>query len=348
MRVVFFVQGREVPAARFRGWAIAHALAADGVETQVRAPVPSVYGDLGWAARVPGLRSILVPVSALCRLGQLRNLAATDVVFFQRPLTELPTLALERLAAKSRRTVFDFDDAIHLNWRGREKLRRMVELVDHVIAGNRNLADAAGAPTKTVVIPTAVDTTRWIAQPPRPTRERDVVVGWTGLSGNYRHLAVAAAPIARALRHTGARFLVISDRPPPAALADLHPEFVRWSVDGEIADLARLDVGVMPLPDGPRERGKCAFKLIQYMALGRPGVASPVGANAEVVRDGMDGFLPRNDSEWEEHLMRLIREPELRAELGWRARARIMEAYSLDAVLPSYRELLCPAGDVIA
>jgi glycosyltransferase involved in cell wall biosynthesis len=344
MRVVFFVQGRDVPAARFRGRAIAQALAADGIETQVRAPVPSVYGDLGFAGRVPGLRSLLVPVAALSRLGQLRYLNTSDVVFFQRPMIELPILALERLAARARRTVFDFDDTIYLNWRGREKLRRTVDLVDHIIAGNRNLADAAAAPAKTIIIPTVVNTGRWLAQPTSPSRGRDVVVGWTGLSCNYRHLATAAAPIARALRCTGARFLVISDRPPPAALSELHPEFVRWSGETEIEDLARLDLGVMPLPDGPRERGKCAFKLIQYMALGRPGVASPVGANAEVVRDGVDGFLPRTDSEWEDHLVRLIREPELRAGMGRRARARIVESYSIGTVLPRYRELLCPAG----
>ena len=344
MRVVFFVQGREVPAARFRGWAIARGLAASGLETEVRSPLPSVYGDLGFAARVPGLRAILVPVAALYRLGQLRDLRATDTVFFQRPMVELPTLALERLAARSRRSVFDFDDAIYLNWGGKAKLRRIVAMADRVIAGNRVLAEAADAPEKTIVLPTVVDTERWQAQPERATHGRDVVLGWTGLSCNYRHLTSAAAPIARALRHTGARFLVIADAPPPTSLAELRPEFVPWRAESEIADLARIDIGVMPLPDGPRERGKCAFKLIQYMALGRPGLASPVGANAEVVRDGVDGFLPNTESDWEDHLVRLIRDPELRAEVGQRARARIVEAYSLAAVLPRYRELLCETG----
>ena len=146
-----------------------------------------------------------------------------------------------------------------------------------------------------MIIPTAVDTERFA-----PTRHapRAVERRWSdgrGLSGNYPQLAHRAAGISRALKRTGARFVVISDRPPPRSLAALNAEFVRWRPESEVGDLAALDVGVMPLPDGPYERGKCAFKLLQYMALGRPGVASPVGANSEVVTDRVDGFLPESD-----------------------------------------------------
>jgi glycosyltransferase involved in cell wall biosynthesis len=337
MRVVFFVQGQRVPAARFRGFAIAEALAKNGVTCDLRAPTPSVYGDL------PGFplpRPLLVPLVVLVRLAQLRGLGRQDIVFFQRPMIELPAIFLERLAARGRKSVFDFDDAIHLNWRGRDKLRRIVKMVDHVVAGNRFLAEVANAADKTTIIPTTVDTDRWVEMPTRDVRSRDVVVGWTGLSCNYHHLEIACAPIARALRETGARFVVISDRPPPAALRDLRAEFVPWRARREVDDLARLDIGVMPLPDGPYERGKCAFKLIQYMALGRPGLASPVGANNEVVTDGHDAFLPRHAAEWTEYLVRLIESPDLREQIGRRARARVQAAYSIAAVTPRYLGLL--------
>jgi glycosyltransferase involved in cell wall biosynthesis len=340
MRVVFFLQGQRVPAARFRGVAVAQALIAAGMECDLRVPVPSVYGD--WLPGFPTgpWRQVLVPFVVLVRLAQLRDLRPSDVVFFQRPMIELPTVFLEKLAARGRKSVFDFDDAIFLNRGGRAKLRRTVALVDRVVAGNRLLAEATEAPEKTTIIPTAVDTDRWAVLPTRDVRGSQVVVGWTGLSCNYRHLALAATPIARALRRTGARFVAISDRPPPSQLADLRPEFVPWRVDSEVEDLARLDVGVMPLPDGPYERGKCAFKLIQYMALGRPGLASPVGANCEVVTDGSDGFLPRTEAVWEEQLVRLIEDPELRAQVGSRARQRVQAAYSIAAVAPRYLEIL--------
>src|SRR5204863_2488648 len=112
----------------------------------------------------------------------------------------------------------------------------------------------------------------------------------------------------------------------------------------ELEDLGRIDVGLMPLPDSPFAGGKCAYKLIQYMALARPGVASPVGANREVVTDGVDGFLPATPAAWEDALVRLIEDPDLRARVGAAARARIESAYSLQAVLPRYQEVLGRLG----
>ena len=92
----------------------------------------------------------------------------------------------------------------------------------------------------------------------------------------------------------------------------------------------------MPLPDGAHERGKCAFKLIQHMALGRVGVASPVGANCDVVTSGKDGFFATTDRDWEEILVNLIQDPSLREKVGVSARRRIVDAYSLRSVIPKY------------
>jgi glycosyltransferase involved in cell wall biosynthesis len=340
MRAVFFLQGERVPAARARGFAVARALEARGVTCSLRVPRPSVYGDTRLPGPLAWPRWLYVPFGALARLPQLRDLRADDVVVFQRPMTELYTTVLEQLVARKHKTVFDFDDAIFERVFAGPKFRRLVALADRVVAGNRYLAAAAGAPEKTVVIPTAVDTERFAAQPPREARGRDVVVGWTGLSGNFHQLAIAVPGIARALRRSGARFLIISDRPPNRALAPLNPEFLRWRPETEVGDLARIDIGVMPLPDGRYERGKCAFKLLQYMALGRVGVASPVGANADVVQDGVDGFLPSDDDAWDAALSRAIEDPMLRRDIGVRGRARVEVDYSLRVVADRYRNLL--------
>jgi glycosyltransferase involved in cell wall biosynthesis len=338
--VVFFVQGDRVPAARARGFAIARALEAEGIACDVRVPRPSVYGDtrLPWPLNLP--RPLYVPIGALARAFQLGDLRADDVVVFQRPMTELPTTLFERLAARGRRTIFDFDDAIFERFSNRRKFPALVALADHVIAGSPYLAEAAGAPGKTTTIPTAVDSDRYAYQPPRETRGKDVVVGWTGLDINYRQLLHALPGLTRALERTGARFLAISNKPPPRALASLRPEYLPWRPETEIEDLARIDVGVMPLPDGPIERGKCAYKLIQYMALGRPGVASPVGANRTVVTEGVDGFLPGDAGAWERAVVALVEDPALRRSVGERARARVEAAYSIRAVVPLYKRVL--------
>ncbi|HEX2571565.1 MAG TPA: glycosyltransferase [Polyangia bacterium] len=343
-RLVFYLQGHIVPASRVRGRVIARALEGVGYSCELRVCHPSVYGDTGLPAPLGRWRPLFYPAALVSRLGQLGGLDEEDLVFFQRPLFEWPFTWLERRVARGRPSIFDFDDAIYLNPFGGPKLRRLVDLVDHVIAGNPTLAEAAGAPHKTTVIPTVIDIERFRLLPPRPARGREVVVGWTGTAGNYRQLATAKAGIARALRRTGARFLVIADRPPPPELAELRPEFVRWDPGREVEDLGRIDVGVMPLPDTPYARGKCAFKLLQYMALGRPGVASPVGVNRDVVTPGTDGFLAANDAAWEEALVALIEEPALRATLGQAARRRVEAAYSLPAVLPEYVGILRRLG----
>ena len=54
----------------------------------------------------------------------------------------------------------------------------------------------------------------------------------------------------------------------------------------------------MPLFDTPWERGKCAYKLIQYMACGLPTVASDIGANRDVMVDGTTGYLVRTAEQW--------------------------------------------------
>jgi glycosyltransferase involved in cell wall biosynthesis len=344
VRVVFFVQGERVPAARARGFVIARALAAEGLECDVRVPRPSVYGDtsLPWPLNLP--RPLYTPFAALARLPQLRDLRDDDVVYFQRPMTELPTTWFERRAARGRRAIFDFDDAIFERRSNRRKFPALVALADRVVAGSAYLAAATKAPGKTTVIPTAVDADRFAYQRPREARGKDVVVGWTGLDINYRQLLHALPGLRRALERTGARFLAISNAPPPAELAPLRPEFVRWRPETEIEDLARIDVGVMPLPDGPIERGKCAYKLIQYMALGRPGVASPVGANVDVVTDGVDGFLPADDAAWERAIVALVEDPSLRRAVGERARARVEAAYSVRAVVPLYKDVIAAAG----
>jgi glycosyltransferase involved in cell wall biosynthesis len=339
VRVVFFLQGRSVPAARARGFALADWLVRAGVSCLCLAPHPSVYGDttLPWPLGAP--RALWSAVATLPRLAQLGRVRSGDVVFFQRFMLQLPTVALERRLAARHRTLFDFDDAIYGTAVGRRKLDRITSLVDRVVAGNATLAQAAAAPGKTTIIPTAIDTERFTPAP-RSRTPGGVVVGWTGLASNYRQLAVALPGIQRALAATGARFRIISNAPPPRALAGLAAEYVAWRPETEIEDLRALDVGVMPLPDDDYARGKCAFKLLQYMALGLPGVASPVGMNSEVVRTGVDGFLPASDEEWTEALVRLIEDASLRQQLGAAARERVVSSYSQAALFPRYLALL--------
>ena len=250
----------------------------------------------------------------------------------------LPGLA-ERLVPRP--YVVDYDDAIfHAYDRsGNPLVRRMLgRKLDPLLAGaaavtagNGYLADYAtrhGA-GEVVRVPTVVDPARYPVLPaPAGARLR---VGWIGTPSNARYLA----PVIAALG-------MIADRVPltlvtigAPVLRDLPvPQEVHaWTEDSEARLLAGIDVGVMPLPDDPFERGKCGYKLIQYMAAARPVIASPVGVNAEIVTSDV-GLLALTERDWAEAIAALAADPARRVAMGTAGRRRVEDHYSIDAVAP--------------
>ena len=117
-------------------------------------------------------------------------------------------------------------------------------------------------------------------------------------------------------------------------------DFTPWSEAGEIAAVQLMDIGIMPLPDAPWARGKCGYKLIQYMACGLPVVASPVGVNSDIVEVGVSGLLATDTGQWRTALTRLIDDSALRAAMGAAGRRRAVESYSLQSHAPRLVEIM--------
>ena len=191
-----------------------------------------------------------------------------------------------------------------------------------VTAGNRRLAHMAErfAP-RVEVVPTTV---RVGDRPPSPPAEdgarRGHTLVWIGLPNNLTYLEPIRPALARlALAYPDLRLRVISSDWPD--WDDVPVERVEWSEEVEEAAMAGGGIGLMPLTDDAWSRSKCAFKLLQYMAVGLPCVASPVGANRRAVVDGETGFLAAGIDEWHDALDRLLSDRELRhrmGEAGWR------------------------------
>jgi len=114
----------------------------------------------------------------------------------------------------------------------------------------------------------------------------------------------------------------------------------RWSAEDELHDLQSFDIGIMPIEDDPWSQGKCGLKLLQYMASGVPVVCSPVGVNADIVRDGQEGFFATTHDEWVEKIRTLASDAELRARMGRAAHERVREAYTVEINAPRFVELL--------
>jgi glycosyltransferase involved in cell wall biosynthesis len=228
-----------------------------------------------------------------------------------------------------------------LKTNGRRWIDEIVAACSYTIAGSRHLAEQIGAPDRTLVIPTVVDTKRYA---PRPPPEGPFTIGWTGIAHNLQELEPLVPVLEQVLRRTSGRLLLVAERFSAPWLRRLPVETVPWSPEAELDALSRMHVGLMPLADSEFNRGKCAFKLIQYMARGIPAVASPVGANQEVVRHGLDGFLANTPGEWLEALQTLHSEPDAAREMGRAARSRIESAYSVQAVIGRYVELFRALG----
>ena len=240
---------------------------------------------------------------------------------------------------------FDIDDATWLSQPGRPgelpiasaSRRRAFAAICRgarlTFAGNRFLAEHAQAAGASVaLVPTAVDVS---ACPPADLEQRSGSVAvWIGLPGNLQYLdPLRSAFAAVARRHPDFRLRVISSGFPD--WDDVPLERVPWrpGIENSVA-LTGADIGLMPLADDEFTRGKCAFKLLQYMAATLPCIASPVGANRDVVEHGRTGLLADTPDAWRDALEQLLSDRTRREAMGRAGRLRVQQDYDVGVVVP--------------
>ena len=197
------------------------------------------------------------------------------------------------------------------------KIDAVMRVAHTVVAGNDYLARRArqAGARHVEIVPTAIDLERYRDLPEAP-RDGALTVGWIGIPLNAHYLTMIE-PALRAVSATAPVELQVVGAPVPAEFKGIAATSFPWTEDTEISRIAQFDVGVMPLHDTPWERGKCAYKLLQVMAAGKPVIASPVGANRQVVRHGINGFLADTTEEWTQALRQLA-DPALRQAHGRR------------------------------
>ncbi|MFU8831782.1 MAG: glycosyltransferase family 4 protein [Wenzhouxiangella sp.] len=292
----------------------------------------------------------------LLRAFQRRIMAITrarsaDLVVIEYELIPYYPALFEKLLARTGcRYVVDYDDALfhqydhHRNPLVRTLLGKKIATVmrhaELVLAGNSYLADYAGhAGAKRVeIIPTVVDLDRY----PLKVRERQthapLVIGWIGSPSTAKYLQTIAPALAEVCRDGRALVRVIGSG--AIDLPGVPVEVLPWNEATEVISMQTFDVGIMPLPDEPWARGKCGFKLIQYMACGLPVVASPVGVNAEIVEELGNGLLSASHDEWVKALCFMRDHPKERSRMGKAGRVKVETRYSLQVMAPRLVELL--------
>ena len=260
---------------------------------------------------------------------------------------------VERVLLRDRPYVLDFDDAIFHNYDlhrhalvrhiyGR-RIDRLMAGARLVVAGNHYLAARAIASgvNQVEVLPTVVDMSRYSPKREYVPSEKLRIV-WIGSPSTVQYLKQLQNPLRELSMRLPFILRVIGGG--EFAMPGIETEVVAWSTHTEAKAVSECDVGIMPLRDSPWEQGKCAYKLIQYMACGLPTVSSPIGANRDVVIEGTTGFFADTPEVWVERLESLLRNAELRQRLGTAGRVRVENEYSLTHIAPKLIDLLVKAG----
>lgn len=337
MTVTYFSKSSSIgPSSRYRVLQFLPHFRAAGIDCHVDALFGETYFSILKVRSCPLRTLFKIPYVFVCflrRLWTLLNLGGQDLIVIEGQLFPYAPPLAERLLLWCRyRVAIEMDDAIYLTPGHEKKIAALLSMATGAIVGNHRLAAYAKQFSPRVcTVPTVVDTERFVPNPMSlDSSERNsdaITIVWIGLAYNLKYLDVLA-PALRALQSKFRLMLrVVCSQPPHMPGVDI--EFRPWSFQREVADLQDATIGVMPLEDTEWARGKCGLKLLQYLAVGVPSVASPVGVNRDIIADGENGFLAATEQDWYERLEALCREPQLRARMGKAGRRTVEERYSL-------------------
>lgn len=311
---------------------------SEGHQVKISSFFNDTYLKQIYAQKKPSIINVL-----FCYLGRLFVLFTASkynlIVMEKELFPFLPSWGEYLLSKWSRGYVVDYDDAVFHNYDRHsnsmvrkamgDKIDKVMRHAKVVLVGNHYLADrakAAGA-KQVVYLPTVIDPTRY-SQVSHPNNIL-LVIGWIGSPTTMKYLETILPLLERLFIQHAFKLLVINGGDSILNYSG-ELEIYPWSEDTEVAAINKMDIGIMPLEDSPWERGKCAYKLIQYMACGLPVVASPVGMNKEVVIHGENGFLASTDQEWIDSLTELLINPHLRQTFGQAGQQLVQEKYTLE------------------
>jgi glycosyltransferase involved in cell wall biosynthesis len=324
---------------------------AQGWTVEVRPLFCNAYLEALYAGHGRWRETVWGYVQRLIALFQARQF---DILIIEKELFPFLPALFERLLARlGVPYVVDYDDALfhrydlHSRAVVRRLLGRKIDAVMRnaaiVVAGNEYLAArarSAGA-RRIEIIPSVVDTKHY-----QPTASRSggmPVVGWIGTPKTSHYLEPLLPVFERLRSEMPVRFVAVGAR--EADLGGMPVEAWHWSEETEVSSIQQFDIGIMPLQDSPWERGKCGYKLIQYMSCGLPVVASPVGVNKEIVIEGQNGYLAETLDDWLEKLKTLLQmPPNIRAEVGKSGRETVETRYSLQSQAPRVLKAVAEAA----
>jgi len=293
--------------------------------------------DNGWQPSHVSISGGVIPV--------LKTLIAAinaDVIVLLRKTFPYPIFwVLRRL---SKMLVFDFDDAIFVNTNGSYSKTRMnrfkttVASCDYIFAGNQYLADEAKKYNSAVtVIPTSVEVSKYDLSCQKDDTTFELV--WIGSTSTKKYIAEIIPALEKAAQIIpNLQLKIIADFELTSPI--LNIKNVAWTEHDEAIALCKADVGLAPMPENNWTKGKCALKVLQYMATGLPVISSAAGVNAYVVENGISGYLAYDDGQWFELVILISKEKPTLRQMGELGKQRAHKEFSIDVVFQKMFEIL--------
>lgn len=276
-----------------------------------------------------------------------------DLVWIEKEALPWLPVWLEKFLLSRKPFVLDYDDAIfhqydqHRNPLVRFFLSRRIDLLMKeaaaVVCGNKYLVNRAILSGANLVKmhPTVIDINRYhVVLKTNQTILPRIV--WIGSPSTIHYLEVIRPVLQLLAKQFDYVLRIIGCS--QFQMPDVSVELIDWTENSEVQSISDCQVGIMPLIDSDWERGKCGYKLIQYMACGIPVVASGVGVNKEIVRNGENGFLANSSEEWFAALSKLLEDDLLRSQMGAVGRQRVVDEFCSQQTGPRMIELLLSLG----
>jgi glycosyltransferase involved in cell wall biosynthesis len=261
-----------------------------------------------------------------------------DLVFIHREATPIGPPFFEFIIAKilRKKIIYDFDDAIWMkdsnssfSMRDMLKCYWKVSLICKwsykVSVGNQYLKEYAFKFNNNVILnPTTVN----VGQNQITFSDsKKLTIGWTGTHSTLKYLEFIFPIFEKLNQKYEFEFLIISNNPSKYTSHQFIKN-IHWQKDTEIQDLLKIDIGIMPLFYEEWVKGKCGFKILQFMALAIPVIASPFGVNSKIIKPDFNGYLAHNEKEWSQYLEQLLNDHLLRKKIGINGKNFVVQSFS--------------------
>lgn len=283
------------------------------------------------------------------RILNILSLSSQSVVYIEKELLPyMPSWLEYYLKIRNIPFIVDYDDAIFHNydnnkrwiirWLFGAKICKVISYSSLVICGCRYLANyASKRNSNTVIIPTSINADLYNIKVKKNIKP---IVGWIGSPSSSKFINVVVPAIKELQEKIDFDFWLIGfDKSKENYLQGINYKIIEWREDNEVDILNCFDIGIMPLEDTPFSRGKCAFKLVQYMSVGVPTISTPLLSNLDIDK-GCGNLFATNTEEWKSALESMLSDKNLRLQIGKRNKMTADKYYTFQCNASTYIKLI--------